>query len=585
MKDKILNFLEYINPNRFFGAIFLKELIISSRRRRNYFVRFIYPALLAMFFGLFVASTIQYSSQYTSLIQASKMAQIGIEFTTTIIVFQFIFVQILAIAMLSTAIGDEIYQKTLGVLMTTPITSFQIVFGKLLSKLFQLILLIAISFPVLAIIRVYGGVPWNYVLSSICITLTTAIFSGSLSLFFSIYSHQSHRVISRVLGTYFVLFAGPLIAQHFLVNYGKATLAAYVSKLLFFNPFMLMQTNIGVMQSPVSSGHYYGWLLYCVSMLGFSLLILIWSSFSVRKAGLKQITGQGGLLLTRKERKIADKKQPNYNTKQVSGTIRDINLPPVIWREFSNPLIKTNKIVFVFSIILAAIFLVTAYGFCYYHDLLKEDGTQVAFVLVYFFIILLRTSTLAATSITTEREARSWPILLLTSLSTNEIAFGKIIGTCLRAWPYWLLLVAHLVVFIILGIIKVAVFIPLLVLAACCSLLVSSIGVMFSSICKRSTTASSWNMISFLTIIIPVCCLPVLYFANPLFAAASVFGVWGGYSGIVDSFQASPTSPLYILKIIIASRISFMINSIIYLILSFIAYGLAINHLRWRILD
>ncbi|MBN2588519.1 MAG: ABC transporter permease subunit [Sedimentisphaerales bacterium] len=586
MNNKILNILEYINPNRFFGPIFMKELIISSRRRRNYFVRFLYPIILSVFVLFFFSTSLAQNDQYSSVIQASKMAQIGSYLTTSIVWFQFIFVQILAIAMLSTAISDEIYQKTLGVLMTTPISSFQIVFGKLLSKLFQLILLIAISFPVLAIIRVFGGVPWSYVLSSICVTLTTAIFAGSLSLFFSIYSHQSHRVISRVLGTYFFIYVIPRIAQHFLNIFGKANLSAYISKLYFFNPFMLMQTMQNVMQSPTSTRGFNGWVSHCIAILGFSLVILLWSCFSVRKVGLKQITGQGGLLLTRKERNVADKKQKyNYNKKQDYGKIRAIKLPPVIWREFSNSLVKTNNIMFVFSIILAVAFIITAYSLCIYYEVLNEKVTHVIFVLVYFFIGLLRTSTFASTSITTEREARSWPILLTTALRPKDISYGKIIGSCFRAWPYWFLLAAHMIVFIPLGMIKVAVLIPMTVLVISSALLVSSIGVMFSSICKRSTTAATWNMITFLTLIIPVCCIPFFYFGSPLFAAASIFGVWGGYFEMIDSFHSSPSSPLYIIEIIVASHFSFIIYSIIYMIITYIAYGLSINHMRWRILD
>lgn len=585
MKNTILNILEYINPSRFFGPIFMKELIISSRRRRIYLLRFAYILVLASFiFSLFT----DISDQNSKIFIVSQMAQIGIHVTTTIVWFQFIAVQFLAMIMLSTAISDEIYNKTLGVLMTTPITNFQIVFGKLMSKLLQLLLIISLSFPVLAIVRVFGGVPWDYVFASICITLTSSIFAGSLSLFYSINNRSSQLALSKTISTCFLIYTVPFIAYLILNNFGKNYISVFIPKLGLFllNPFIQMQAISSTMRTPLIPVGTGSWILHCIIMMVLSLIVLLISGFRVRKVGLLQITGLAGLLLTRKERKIADKKkQLVYSSDLIMGKIREINWPPVIWRELANPLIKSNLFTFIFSIMMAASFIITAYSLCIYYEVLDEEITQVVFVLVYFFIAMLRTSTFASTSITIEKEARTLPILLITSLSSKEIVFGKIIGSCLRAWPYWSLLAAHLIVFILLGMIKAAVLIPMTVLVISSALYISSIGVMFSSICKRSSTASTWNMIIFMLLVIPVCCIPFLYFGSPMFAAASILGVWGGFMEMFHSFDYSPNASLSIIKIIMVSHFSFIIYSIIYLILAYIAHRLSINHLRRRILD
>ncbi len=81
--------------------------------------------------------------------------------------------------------------------MTTPINGLQIVMGKLLSKLLQLVLLLGISLPILAIVRVLGGVPWGYLLSGLSITLTASIFAGSVTLRFSIGRERAYVVILR----------------------------------------------------------------------------------------------------------------------------------------------------------------------------------------------------------------------------------------------------------------------------------------------------------------------------------------------------------------------------------------------------
>jgi len=164
------------------GPIFDKELRVSSRRQRNYVLRAAYVALLAVFV---VAVWLEQVANVSSsrLFSATRMAEAGKRIVIIIVWFQFYATQFLAVIMLSTSINDEVDRGTLNTLMTTPITSFQIVMGKLLSKLLQIILLLAISLPLLALVRVFGGVPWDYVVSSLCITLSAVIFAGSVSLF------------------------------------------------------------------------------------------------------------------------------------------------------------------------------------------------------------------------------------------------------------------------------------------------------------------------------------------------------------------------------------------------------------------
>ena len=185
MTAVLYNFiLKVLSPLRLTGPIFDKELRVSSRRRRNYVVRFFYVVLLTVFLALVWIEVM--GRRGSAVYQISRMAETGQFVTIYLVWFQFCVTQLLAVILLSNSISDEIYNRTLGLLMTTPINSFQIVVGKLSSKLLQLFLLMAISLPLLAIIRVMGGVPWNYVISSLCINLTVIIFIGSLSLFFSI---------------------------------------------------------------------------------------------------------------------------------------------------------------------------------------------------------------------------------------------------------------------------------------------------------------------------------------------------------------------------------------------------------------
>jgi ABC-type transport system involved in multi-copper enzyme maturation permease subunit len=276
-------YVRYIlKPSWLTGPIFDKELRVSSRRRRNYVLRFAYLAILTVFVVLVWHSMVKF--QGVAAYRISQMSEAGMAIIRTIITFQFVATQLIAVVMLSTSISDEIYHRTLGVLLTTPINSFQIVMGKLFSKLLQIILLLAISLPLLATVRVFGGVPWDYVISSVCITLTAVIFAGVLSLYFSISGRRAYVVILKTLFTLGTLYLFIPIMVVLLSRSLVPTLRHPLMDLFIVmlpNPFVIMQYNTTAMMSPGGRGIMpvqFLWLIHCGIMLGASVILLAYHS-------------------------------------------------------------------------------------------------------------------------------------------------------------------------------------------------------------------------------------------------------------------------------------------------------------------
>jgi ABC-type transport system involved in multi-copper enzyme maturation permease subunit len=579
----LTNFVtQTLNLSRFTGPVFDKELRVSSRRKRNYFLRFAYVCLLTGFIAFVWFVTLRIGGSTSATYQVSRMSIIGKYVTTTIVWFQFIAIQLIAIVMLSNAISDEIYHRTLGLLMTTPVTSLQIVIGKLSSKLLQLVLLLAISLPLLAIVRVMGGVPWDYVVSSLCITLTAAIFAGSVSLFFSISNRQSHSVIVRTVLVCFLFYIIPLIVMHLLQFAYKVRLSLY-----YVNPFMAMRYAVTRnMLIPTSAAPIISWPLHCVFMLGLSALLLVVSAFCIRKVGLRQATGQAGIFLSRRERRIADKKLKTGNDSYaVSRRIRLVKGPPIIWKEIINLWIKNSRMGAILTTTLAVLILIVAYGYCAYKDLFGHQETHIAFIIIYFFFGLLRTATSSATCITTEKEARTWPILLTTPLTEKQIVFEKIVGSCLAGWAFWFLLAAHLVVFSLAGFISPAAILPLALLIISSMLLVSAVGVFFSSCFNRSSISASVNLILFLGFTAPICCpMPIpVFLVSPLFAAIVILGVTHGWHDIEGPFRHIGSEWGWFGTFLI-SWLALVVLVVIYLSLALGAFAIAVTNIRRRLL-
>jgi len=579
----LTNFIaRFLNPLQLTGPIFNKELRISSRRKRNYFLRFAYLVSLTVFIAFFWLITVKIGGAQSLVYKLSRMSQTGKYITTTIIWFQFIAIQLIAIVMLSNAISDEIYHRTLGLLMTTPISSLQIVIGKLFSKLLQLVLLLFISMPLLAIVRVMGGVPWGYIVSSLCMTLTAAIFAGSVSMIFSISNRHSHSVIVRTIFVCLLFYIGPPAVAH-LLQFAYQVRIVSESPLFYVHPFIAMVFASQSMLSPVSFRFALSWPLHCVIMLGLSTILLAFSTLLIRKVGLRQATGQAGIFLTRRERRIANRNLHRKNSNEAAGWIKPVKGPPVIWKEMVNLWIKSSRLWAILTTILAILILAFIYGYCGYMDFLGRQETHIVFILIYFFFGSLRTATSAATSITSEKEAQTWPILLTTPLAEKTIISGKIIGSCLAGWAFWLLLIAHIAVFGTAGCIPPAAVLPLGLLIVSSMFLVSTIGVFLSSCFKRSSISASINLILFLGFTAPVCCPSPLpsFLVSPLFAAIMILSVTSGISGIEKPFQHVGHGWDWLGTFLI-SGFALIVLVAIYLSLALGVFAIAVTNIRRR---
>ena len=476
------------------GPIFDKELRVSSRRRRNYVLRFAYVALLTVFLALVWIEAMGQSG--SAVYRISRMAEAGKYIVIYMVWFQFCATQFLAVILLSNSISDEIYHRTLGLLMTTPINSFQIVMGKLFSKLLQLVLLLAISLPLLAIIRVMGGVPWNYVISSLCITLTTVIFVGSLSLFFSIFCRRAYVVIIVTIITLGAIFALLPLGLYAVWDITNSTISERSIFTLIFlpNPYCSMFINTIAMVEPRSAAAltFYSWPLNCGIMLAASALLLFVSVFIVRKVALRQATGQlEGSAGKRRSRRAA--KAAGAGQQTFAGAIRRVVGPPIIWKELRSPMFRHHKIRTCILASAGLILLSGTYYLCAKARVLDDEGTHAAYAVIFLGVGMLFTIVLPATSITSERESRSWPVLLATPLDDKDILLGKFIGALRRSFPSWLLLFGHIIAFSFIGFIHPFAILQTGILVTWIMIFLSGSGLYFSSRFKNTTTAVIMN--------------------------------------------------------------------------------------------
>lgn len=436
-------FSNLFDPARFFGPIFEKELRVSSRRKRNYITRFAYLVFLTGFLSVIWLDATDFTVSFGTHV-ASRLALAGKQIIVTLVWFQFYATQLVAVVMLSTAISDEIYHRTLGVLMTTPITSFQIVIGKLSSKLLQLILLLAISLPLLAVVRIFGGVPWDYIISSLFMTLTTLIFVGSLSLFFSSFSRKTYVVIILTLLALGILFGLPYMRIN---SMPLRMLSRDISRiaLYYVNPYLMLNMSTSFMLDPSLVGGF-SWLIHCGIMLIASAFVLIGCVYRVRRVAIAQASGHLDMIARLRYMKTIKSADKTVAT-PTNERIRRVIGPPVVWKELKSRISSREKLIVAVIISLEVAMILAMYLFPVVANTFGDEETHMLYIWIFMGVGIFSVTVFPATCITSEKESRSWPLLLTTTLNDWQILFGKFIGVLRRSIFVWLLLFIYVSLF------------------------------------------------------------------------------------------------------------------------------------------
>jgi len=415
------------------GPIFDKELRVASRRVRSYALRTVYAMALTGLIMVTWSSTVQSGP---AVVRASRMPEVAKTVTTAVTWLQFLAAQGLAVILLSSAIGEEVRKGTLSVLMTTPISSSQIVIGKLLSRMLQVLVLLAMSLPALAILRLLGGVPWGYVLAGGCITLTTALLAGALSLWLSTYYRYGSKAISAVLVIAAFLFIVPEAVLSSLSSYRVLHVRALLPILEVTSPFRALYVATVELWTPraVPAGAYASWMLNSLVMLGLATLLLVLTIGRVRKAATEGASGDGrsGRSASRTIKRLL---WGIGATAGAAGLVKHVKGPPVVWKETCRGLRYGWSLS---DIVICAIALAVILIPVVVLDIIgSEPAIGVGLFVAWFLsvLVLFRLAVECAGNVPREREARTWPILLTTLLEDKEIVYGKAKAAMLRNGP------------------------------------------------------------------------------------------------------------------------------------------------------
>jgi ABC-type transport system involved in multi-copper enzyme maturation permease subunit len=542
------NILNVFKLNWLFGPIADKELRVSSRRKRYYFLRAIYVALLLFFVCKAWAFRIFY---YSGMDPSAYMSEIAKQICRNIVTLQFFSAHVIALFLLSGILSEEINKRTLPVLLTTPITSFQIVAGKIFSKLTQVFLLLCLSFPVLAIVRVFGGVPWNLIVYSTCITILGVLFSASIIVFLSTIFTKTHNVFIAsiiVIPLYYGFTFFALINNiPFISNSQVMTVSTIINPFIMFywcfhafdDPSILTSGQTG------QSSFLVTFIFHAIFILLVSFILMLLSAWRVRRVALMQMSS------SRMRRKrwfmiVCEFIIGLLPRISRNREIRDVKGRAVVWKEMHNSLFRSEVLRGreIYLILVAAIIIVYVMLF----SLLVSGGDALIGIAAasWFFGAYLVTVITPATSIVKEKETSSWQILLCTPMSDGEILWGKIAGVLRKSSIMW---IGVLIFAALISYVGEVGYTPLVLsFSIVCSIvaLFTGIGVYFSVICRSSTTSIIFTALLGVVMMILSGCMLFLFESH-----GGIFGVFGYFDFMEIVVYTSPAGPFMMLEGII----------------------------------
>lgn len=570
--------LQMLNPVAIvFGPVFEKEVYVSGRRTSTYVVRGL--ACLALLIVLGITT----SGLYFTVLNparadipgaadvtggAMRLQQLQSTATTLAAVvgwFSYILLLLVTPVFLAPSVMEEVRNRTLPALLTTPLTATEIVLGKVFGRGVQILILALLPIPILLIARTFGGIPLDGILAFSLIIFASVFEMAAISIAVSVVSRRSASAIVLAYCGWIGLNAAPPIALAYL---SKELHLFHVSDAFLMSmaaPVALGMTTAQKLVGQFAPGGDSIWIVSSLYHMVLAMLMLGMSIALMRRTMTREGAGVTGSSEAKPAKQSSKQKkslpqsaapapdsaqsaapepaadarfavlsaiaQTNavpsttdssamdglVSPSETSGSsVRTVSDDPVLWRELRTRVFRRKWHRWV---AFAAIALVTLWITIGAFD---DGGVALPMVLgVLLTVALLQSAVLTTAGISTERESKTWETLLTTPLSGGEILWSKLAGAVYKT--SWTILggVAFTLFF---GIFVTQAAHPymivawLLVSVGPCFFLACT-GTLFSLIFSRATVAAVFNL--GLALAIWVALPLILLFISQTIAAAT----------------------------------------------------------------
>jgi len=199
----ILGYLIYASSAWLFGPVLFYELIRSARSARIPIFRIVYAlTLLLTSFLVYIqyaageGADASISAVFEGArVESNRMADFAQTFFLVFLALQIGLVFILTPAFVAGTISAEKQNGTFDFLLTSDLSTREIVLGKLVSRIANLLLLLLTGLPVFSFLLLMGGIDPNLMLAGFAVTVITLLSQAAMSMAASVLTNRPRSAI------------------------------------------------------------------------------------------------------------------------------------------------------------------------------------------------------------------------------------------------------------------------------------------------------------------------------------------------------------------------------------------------------
>lgn len=189
------------------NPIIIKELRSRMRGARAFVILTVMLLLLAGFtYGLYRLSMV--AAGYSTVLSPA----VGRSLFTGLALAELLIICFITPALTAGAISGEREKLTYEMLLTTPLSPASILWGKLVSALSYVLLLIFAAVPIASLVFIFGGVAPREMLNALLVLIAVSITLGVIGIFMSAWLGRTGRATIASYLVVLLLIGAPLVA-------------------------------------------------------------------------------------------------------------------------------------------------------------------------------------------------------------------------------------------------------------------------------------------------------------------------------------------------------------------------------------
>lgn len=331
----------------------------------------------------------------------------------------------------ASAVAQEKDRKTLVLLLLTNMTNSELVLGKLLAALLNVLVLLAAAFPLFMLTVLFGGVSPLQVVRVFAVTLVSILVCGSLGSAIALWREKTFQAIAMT-----VLVLALWLAAWEVVGWGLPWDAWWGIPAGDIARAMSPWRAIQAAARPFVAGST-TWLGATLGAFGgLEWFLLAWGSLILLINGVA--VAMVRVWNPSRETRVGTRQDDAWRSKTVDESAdqatakrsrtRRVWDNPIIWREIRTWAYGRKVLVIRLAyLVLAALAAVGLHWMLASGEPLSMGRAALALVPL-FLLSLVLVNAQAVTSLTSERDGKALDLLLVSDLTPKEFVFGKLGG-------------------------------------------------------------------------------------------------------------------------------------------------------------